>query len=128
MTETVHPIRTFREFWRFYVGEHRHPRCRALHYLAASMAISCVALAIATRSAWWLVWAPVASYGLAWIGHFFVERNRPATFRYLRWSFVAEFKMFGLFLTGRMGREVERLYGHRHPAADAPCLEGEEPC
>ena len=73
-------------------------------------------------------WAPllfVAGYALAWTGHFFVEHNTPATWGYVRWSFLAEFKMFALALTGRMGKEIERLDGEGAAGVDPDSTTGE---
>lgn len=117
-----HPIKSFREFWPYYVGEHRHPVCRALHYQGSALGLGCVVAAIALQNPWLVLLALPIGYGHAWVGHFFVEKNRPATFTYPLWSFAGDWKMFGYFVTGRMGREVERLYGSRAPTADAPLL------
>ena len=114
--------RSFAEFWPHYVGEHRRPLCRALHY-AGGIASSVVLVSgIVTRSPILLLLTPVVGYGLAWIAHICVEHNHPATWRYVWWSIRGEFKMLGLGLTGRMGREVERLYGCNNPDPDAPLL------
>lgn len=104
-------IQTYREFWPYYVGEHRSPVCRALHYFGTTMALSCLGLAWFTGASAWLFVAPIAGYGPAWIGHFFVEGNRPATFRYPIWSLFSDFKMLSLALRGKMGAEVRRLHG-----------------
>lgn len=117
-----HPIKSFREFWPYYVGEHRSPTCRALHYIGTTNVALFLGAAAITGNPWWIAAIPVAAYGCAWIGHFVIEKNRPATFKHPFWSLLGDFKMYGYFVTGRMGAEVERLYGSRHPSADAPLL------
>ena len=113
---------SFREFWPFYVGEHRSPTNRGCHYVGTSGVIGLFTWAAITGT-WWLVAClPLCGYGFAWYGHFIVEKNRPATFTYPLWSLMGDFKMYGLAVTGRMRTEVERLYGSRHPAPDAPLL------
>lgn len=113
-------FQSFEEFWPYYVGEHRHPLNRALHYVGTSMAVGTVVTAAVTRKPWLLLAAPVLGYGPAWIGHFVIEENRPATFGNPVWSLMADFKMLGLALQGKMADEVTRLYGSPNPPADAP--------
>jgi hypothetical protein len=103
--------RTFEEFWPYYVGEHRNPTTRALHVLGTHLALAAAALSALTLSLWWLAAAPVLGYGLAWIGHFFFEKNQPATFTHPLWSFRGDLRMIRLTWAGRMGAEVERLAG-----------------
>ena len=68
-----------------------------------------IALFAALSGRWlWLLAIPVAGYGFAWLAHFAVERNRPATFTYPLRSLAADFRMWWLWLTGRLGRELER--------------------
>jgi hypothetical protein len=117
-------ISCFADFWPYYVGEHRHPACRGIHYLAGIASLALLVIALAWSSPVTLLLAPVVGYGLAWVGHFGVERNRPATLRFARWSLVAEFKMLALGMSGRMRKEVERLYGSAHPSPDAPLIDG----
>ena len=102
---------SFAEFWPFYVGAHKSPLCRAVHYLGAVGGLTLPILAIATGPWWLLTLAPVFGYGCAWIGHFGCEGNHPATFEYPLYSFLAEFKMFWYGVTGRMPKEVQRYYG-----------------
>jgi len=89
-------------FYPYYLGEHRNGICRSLHLLA-TLSVSFVALtALLTASAWWLVLCPVAGYGPAWIGHFFFERNKPATFDFPMWSLMCDWLMSRDMLLGRI--------------------------
>jgi hypothetical protein len=102
---------SFEQFWPHYVGEHGQASTRWLHFSGTLLALVCAAAALAlARPLLWLAVLPLG-YGPAWIGHFFVEHNRPATFRHPLWSLRGDLRMFGLMATGRMGREVERLCG-----------------
>jgi hypothetical protein len=94
--------RTFRDFYPFYLSEHRHPVCRRLHFAGSMLVVAAIAAALVTRNAWWLVAAPVAGYGFAWAGHFFFEKNRPATFSYPLYSLLGDWVMFGDIVRGKL--------------------------
>ncbi|HLU67609.1 MAG TPA: DUF962 domain-containing protein [Kofleriaceae bacterium] len=96
---------SFDEFWPYYVSQHLDRVNRWLHFAGTSAAIGCLAAAPVFPPA--LLAAPVAGYGMAWIGHFVFERNRPATFGHPLWSLRGDFKMWSLMLRGRMGPELE---------------------
>jgi hypothetical protein len=102
-------IPTFREFWPYYLGQHRTVWCRRLHFFGTTLTVIFFSAAIATRQPWLLLAAAVGGYGPAWIGHFFVEKNRPATFRYPLWSLAADFRMYGKMWMGAMDQELARL-------------------
>ena len=101
-------IQTFAEFWPFYLGEHRKPATRLLHLFGSTAGLACGALAVALRKPALAAAGLGVGYAFAWIGHAAVEHNRPATFRYPVWSFLADWKMWAYALTGRLGRELER--------------------
>jgi len=102
-------LKTFEEFWPFYVSQHSLPSTRALHFLGTTMvAATPVVVVAAGLSPWWLLAALALGYGPAWIGHFFFENNRPATFTYPWWSLRGDFRMWRLMLAGKMAPEVER--------------------
>lgn len=102
-------MKTFEEFWPFYVAEHSQPVTRALHAAGTTASLACAAAFIARRKWKLLPLALVPGYAAAWASHFFIEHNRPATFKHPLWSFIADYKMIGLMIAGRMDQEVERV-------------------
>ena len=93
---------SFAEFYPHYLREHAQPACRRLHFLGTSLVVVCLVAALWTGSAWWLLGAPVFGYGFAWAGHFFFERNRPATFTHPFYSLAGDFALYRDMLTGRI--------------------------
>jgi hypothetical protein len=93
---------TFQEFYPYYLGEHSDPACRRLHF-AGSLLVVVVLATVAVTRRWLLLLAvPLVGYGFAWIGHFFYERNRPATFSYPLYSLLGDWNMFWQMLAGRI--------------------------
>jgi hypothetical protein len=108
-------LSSYEEFWPYYVSEHSLSTTRTLHFVGTALVLACLGAGVLV-SPWWLLVAPFAGYGFAWVGHFFFEHNRPATFTYPLWSLRGDFRMFRLILLGRMGPELERaatLYPRR---------------
>jgi hypothetical protein len=101
-------IATFAEFWPFYLHQHARPGTRAWHYLGTSLTLLCLAATLATRDLWLAAVMVVAGYAPAWIGHFAVEKNRPATFRYPLWSLICDFRLYWTWLTGRLSGELAK--------------------
>ena len=101
-------IRTYREFWPYYLNEHKRPETRALHIAGTGVATALLMAGLAMAAPWLVVAAVLTGYGPAWFAHFTIERNRPATFRYPVWSLVSDFRMAGTWLAGGLHRELER--------------------
>jgi hypothetical protein len=96
-------IASFREFYPYYLAEHRDRTCRRLHFVGSSLVLALLALVVLdVFNAWWLLALPVIGYGFAWFGHFRFEKNRPATFKYPLYSFMGDWVMFRDMLTGRI--------------------------
>lgn len=110
MSDNEDRIQSFEEFWPYYLEEHSKPANRRLHQIGTSMAIGAFSYGLLTRRKWLMLAAPVLGYGPAWVGHFFIEGNRPATFKYPRWSLMGDFKMNVLMWSGELDAELER-YG-----------------
>ena len=108
---------SFEEFWPYYVSQHRNKTCRQLHFAGTTIAMGCLAI-----SPWYppaALVAPVAGYGLAWIGHFAFENNRPASWGGAKaavWSLRGDLKMWRKMVAGTMDAEVEKFETVAAPA------------
>jgi hypothetical protein len=102
-------FRSFEEFWPFYVKEHQKKATRILHFIGTTGAMACVAGGLLTKRRWLLAVAPVAGYAPAWISHFFIEGNKPASFKHPLWSLRADLVMWSKMVRFQMNDEVERV-------------------
>ncbi|WP_263260964.1 DUF962 domain-containing protein [Pseudomonas sp. RIT-PI-S] len=93
---------SFAEFYPYYLAEHSNSTSRRLHFVGTSLVIAFVTYAVATLNFWLLLAVPIAGYGFAWVGHFFFEHNRPATFKHPLYSLMGDFVMFRDLITGKL--------------------------
>jgi hypothetical protein len=108
--------KTFWDFYPYYLTEHSLPANRTLHFIGTGLVICLLVAGIVTGRYLLLVCIPLAGYGFAWFGHFFLEKNKPATFTYPLYSLASDFVMFWHILTGQIDRKVEeaqRIIGHK---------------
>ncbi len=99
---------SYGEFWLFYLQQHSKTTTRAWHFVGTSFVFVFVILALTTFNFWFLLLAPIVAYSFAWISHFFIEGNKPATFGHPFWSLRADFQMYFLFITGKLKGELQR--------------------
>lgn len=94
--------KTFDEFYPFYLSEHSNRTCRRLHFIGSALVLMILIYSLVTARWLALLTLPVVGYGFAWVGHFFFEKNRPATFTYPLYSLIADWVMFKNILIGRL--------------------------
>lgn len=92
----------FSEFYPFYLGEHSNRTCRRLHFVGTTIGLACTLHAFSTLNFWWLLGGFVQGYAWAWVGHYFFEHNRPATFTHPLYSFMGDWVMWKEILTGKI--------------------------
>ncbi|MFD2168412.1 Mpo1-like protein [Thalassotalea euphylliae] len=92
---------TFKDFYPFYLSQHQNKVCRVLHYVGSLIAIGLLISAFYLGNYWLILGALVSGYAFAWVGHFFFEKNRPATFTYPWYSFIGDWQMLKDALFGK---------------------------
>ena len=97
-----HAFSRFADFYSFYLSQHADRTCRRLHFVGTSLGLLAVLHAFSTLNFWWLLAGLVAGYAFAWLGHYFFERNRPATFTHPLYSFMGDWVMFFQLCTGKL--------------------------
>ena len=102
MSDAMKDYRTLEEFYPYYLGEHSNRTCRRLHFVGTTLGLVLFLVALTTQT-WWLIAAAfVQGYAFAWVGHFFFERNKPATFKYPWLSYQGDWRMWWDMLKGRI--------------------------
>ncbi|HEY5636992.1 MAG TPA: DUF962 domain-containing protein [Burkholderiales bacterium] len=102
MPDAPEKYASFRAFYPYYLSEHANRTCRRLHFVGTSLGVVFLLAALLTQNAWWLLAGLVSGYAFAWVGHFFFEKNRPATFTYPFYSFAGDWVMWSEMLRGRI--------------------------
>lgn len=93
---------SFEEFYPFYLSQHQDQTCRRLHFVGSSLGLLGLGAAVVTGKKRYIAAGIVAGYGCAWVGHFFFEHNKPATFKYPLYSFMGDWVMYKDMLTGKI--------------------------
>ena len=98
--KTVSPKK--QKFYDFYLDEHQNMACRRLHFAGSSFGLLGLAKSVKTRSPKPLLKGIAAGYACAWVGHFFFEKNKPASFKFPLKSFASDFRMYSDVLRGNV--------------------------
>jgi len=104
---TEKKYKTFWSFYKYYLTEHGDLKNRVLHFIGTALVIGCLIAGIILRNWWLIAVIPVCGYGFAWVGHFFIEKNKPATFTYPLYSLGSDFVMFWHIITGQLPKKLE---------------------
>ena len=101
-------IKTYKEFYQFYLTEHHDKTSRTLHFIGTQLVFVLIIASVYTGQNYLWILFPVMGYGFAWVGHYFFEKNQPASFKYPLWSLASDFKMFFDLLIGKISFDGSR--------------------
>jgi len=101
-------IASFKDFYPFYLSQHCNKICRLLHVIGTTVVLALTITSILYLKPVLLILVPIAGYGFAWVGHFFFEKNKPATFKYPLWSLKSDFKMYFDILSNRLSLDASK--------------------
>ncbi|MFN0293607.1 Mpo1-like protein [Pedobacter helvus] len=93
--------KSLREFYPFYLSEHQNTTSRILHFTGTALVVICLIGGILFHDLRFIIAVPFLGYGFAWVGHFFFEKNKPATFQYPAYSLASDFLLFWDLLNGK---------------------------
>ena len=92
---------SFKEFYLYYLTEHEKSGTRFFHFAGTSLFLGWIALSTVYAEPIYILYGVINAYGFAWISHFFIEKNKPATFQYPLWSLMSDFKLYYELITGK---------------------------
>jgi hypothetical protein len=98
---------SFKDFYLYYLREHANPINRALHFIGTTLLLISFIYGVVSGKAFYFALIPILGYGFAWVGHFFIEKNKPATFTYPFYSLASDFVMFWHILTGQINQQLK---------------------
>ncbi len=98
---TAREYQSLKTFYPFYLSQHLNSTCRILHFVGTALLLISFLTFLITFKWVFLALVPVLGYGFAWVGHYFFEKNKPATFQYPGYSLASDFIMFWDLATGK---------------------------
>lgn len=101
-------FKSLKEFYPYYLSEHQDTTSRILHFIGTGLVILCFFTGFLFHDSRFFLFMPIAGYGFAWVGHFFFEKNKPATFKYPGYSLVSDFLLFYDLLGGKQPFNIKK--------------------
>src|SRR5215467_3458252 len=102
---------SYEDFFTFYLREHSDARNRAMHAAGTVLGLATLIVPMVIGRPWYALLWPLVAYSFAWTGHFLIEGNKPATFGHPFWSFISDFRMLGLMMSGKLKKRLEGSVG-----------------
>lgn len=102
MTAQAQEFSSFDDFYPYYLAEHSDQTCRRLHFVGSTLVLACLIYFLISFNPWALAAIPLVGYGFAWVGHFFFEKNKPATFKYPIYSLIGDWVMYKDIIVGKI--------------------------
>jgi len=93
--------KSFEDFYPYYISEHDHKYTKLMHFIGTSISIYFLIKFILSFNFLFILYALLSGYGFAWVGHFFIEKNKHATFKYPFYSLIGDYKMYFEILQGK---------------------------
>ena len=84
----------FKDFYPYYLSEHSHKTTKLLHFIGTSISLYFLFNFFRTFDFVYIILSLLSGYGFAWVSHFFIEKNKPATFKYPFYCFFGDHLMF----------------------------------
>jgi len=95
-------FKSFKEFYPFYLSEHSKSLTKLLHAIGSILVLGIIVFTLYTKNWKILFLTPIVGYGFAWVSHFFIEKNKPATFKFPIYSFIGDWVMLKDIIIGRI--------------------------
>lgn len=99
----------FNEFWPSYLRAHSSRASRAFHFAGLALSALTAAALLACGMVFFLVLAAIPAMIGAAIGHRLSPKDDTVSPEHPDLAVLADLKMFGLFLTGRLEREIAKV-------------------
>ena len=92
--------KNFKDFYPYYISEHSHKTTKLLHFIGTTFSLYFLINFFLSFEIKFIFFSLISGYGFAWVAHFFVDKNKPATFTYPLYSFVDDHLLYIDILRG----------------------------